>query len=155
MKLEILLLGRTKDGYLEEGIKDYLRRLSHYTPCEIVQLKVKKQTFSQDDQQRRYESDLLATRQDPGSYLVALDSTGRQISSEELAALLEGLNQRGIKKAVFSIGGPVGLHREQLDKADLILSLSRLTFTHDMTRLILLEQLYRAYTISAGTGYHK
>jgi len=90
-----------------------------------------------------------------GPYLVCLDRTGKQMDSTELAAQMERWEMQGQKKITFVIGGPLGLSATILKKADLVLSLSPMTFTHDMTRLLLLEQLYRACTIKAGEKYHK
>ena len=89
------------------------------------------------------------------SLVVALDPAGRTPDSEELASLLTGWEDRGAHTVCFLIGGHLGLHRSVLARADLVLSLSRLTFTHELTRLVLLEQLYRACTIRAGHRYHK
>lgn len=155
MKIILLFLGKTKEDYLEKGIIDFSKRLSHYTSVEIKYIKVKKQKGKPDNVVRDYESSLLNTRIDAGAHRVALDAAGRQVSSEELSNIIVGLEQRGVKRMCFVIGGPLGLADEQRQRADLVLSLSKMTFTHDMTRLLLLEQLYRAYTIKAGEKYHK
>jgi len=156
MKLEILLLGKTKEAYLAAGIDDFKERLGHFCPLTLTYLKGKGTNGKSEAEIKAMESRALNDRIEAGScYRVALDRSGRQLSSEQLASLLEDLLGRGVKKAVFVIGGPLGLADEQLRAADLVLSLSAMTFTHDMTRLLLLEQLYRAFSIRAGTGYHK
>lgn len=155
MKIELLLLGKTKEGYLEKGIQDYHERLSHYTGIEVKVIKVKRHQGKNEDGIKQYESCLLNGQLSSGSYRIALDSRGKQMSSEGLSTFLGNLEQRGVKKAAFIIGGPLGLAEEQLQKADHVLSFSKMTFTHDMVRLLLLEQLYRAYTIKAGEKYHK
>jgi 23S rRNA (pseudouridine1915-N3)-methyltransferase len=155
MRLEILLLNKTKDSYLQQGVADYLQRLRRYAPVELIEIKLRNLTSRSDSEIKAQESALLDRRAAEGSYRIALDSRGQQYSSEEFATLLTELENRAIKRVSFIIGGPLGLAVEQLQRADQVLSLSALTFTHDMTRLILLEQIYRAYTIKAGTSYHK
>lgn len=155
MRLEILLLNKTKDSYLQQGVADYLQRLRRYAPVELIEIKLRNLSSRSDSEIKAQESALLDRRAAEGSYRIALDSRGQQYSSEKFATLLTELENRAIKRVSFIIGGPLGLAVEQLQRADQVLSLSALTFTHDMTRLILLEQIYRAYTIKAGTSYHK
>ena len=155
MRIEILLLNKTKEAYLQKGIADYLQRLKRFTPVEVVEIKVKKMSARSEKEIKDYESSLLDRRMTPGSYRIVLDRGGSPLTSEKFASALMELENRGMQTVSFIIGGPLGLADEQLNKADLILSLSAMTYTHDMTRLILLEQLYRAYSIKAGTSYHK
>jgi len=155
LRLELLFLGKTKEPYLAEGIKDYAKRLSHYIKVETKTVKegrLKKGEPANLQVERESET-LMQNVQ--GSYLVCLDRTGRQMDSPGLAKQIEHWEMQGFKKISFIIGGPLGLSSTILKKADLILSLSPMTFTHDMTRLLLLEQLYRACTIKAGEKYHK
>ena len=153
MKLELISPGKTKSPYLSRGIDDYSQRLGRYVDLKIHLLKEKKGKISAK-QQKLAEGRQLLARAD-GSELVALDLSGKQLSSPELADLLSRWEMKGCGTISFLIGGPVGLSREVLDRAGLKISLSRMTFTHEMARLILLEQLYRAYTIKAGGKYHK
>ena len=155
MKIELLFLGKTKIAYLQKGIQDYLNRLSHYTPVELKIIKVKKQQGKSEHEISQFESSLLNTCLSGGEYRIALDSRGKQMSSEILALFLSELEMRGVKKLCFIIGGPFGLAKEQIERADFVLSLSKMTLPHDMVRLVLLEQLYRAYTIKMGEKYHK
>ncbi len=155
MKIELPFLGRTKERYLEEGINDFYSRLSHYVSVSIKPIKVRTPKGKTVEQAIRSESSLLDQNIDAGSYRIALDSHGISVNSEELCDLLVSLENQSVKKVVFIIGGPAGLAAEQLKKADRVIALSRMTFTHDMARLFLLEQLYRAYTIKAGEKYHK
>ncbi|BDD87101.1 23S rRNA (pseudouridine(1915)-N(3))-methyltransferase RlmH [Desulfofustis limnaeus] len=155
MKIELLLLGKTKESYIEAGIKDFSKRLRHFVPLELVHLKEKRYTNRSDHEIMALQSAVFNQAIGPDSYRVVLDRTGRAMDSEELAVLIGSLMDRGVKKAVFIIGGPLGVAPEQLAAADLVLSLSRMTFTHDLARLLLLEQLYRAFSIRAGTKYHK
>ena len=155
MRLEVLLLNKTKESYLQQGVADYLHRLQRYGSIELVEIRVKNLSSKSDAEIKAQESVLLDRRATEGSYRIALDSGGQQFSSVKFAALLTELENRAVKSVSFIIGGPLGLAEEQLRRADQVLSLSHMTFTHDMTRLILLEQIYRAYTIKAGTSYHK
>jgi 23S rRNA (pseudouridine1915-N3)-methyltransferase len=155
LRFELLFLGKTKETYLAAGISDYLERLNRYTATEIRILKegrVKKN--EPENLQIKRESDILLQNVQ-GSYLVCLDRTGKQLDSLELADQIEKWEMQGQKKVTFIIGGPLGLSQAILARADLVLSLSRLTLTHEMSRLFLLEQLYRVCTIRAGEKYHK
>lgn len=154
MKFEILLLGKTKDSFLAEGIDEYAKRLGYYADANLKIIKVKKVQGS-DKTIKEKEADLLLANMEPSTYPIALDSRGRQLSSTGLAKELEHLECAGIRHATFIIGGPLGLAPRILERAKLKLSLSKMTFTHDMVRLFLLEQLYRAYTIKNGGKYHK
>jgi len=155
LRLELLFLGKTKEKYLAAGINDYAKRLSHYLKVEIKTVKEGKLKKGEPEnlQVERESETLMQNVQ--GSYLVCLDRIGKQMDSPALAKLIDHWEMQGLKKISFVIGGPLGLSATILKKADLILSLSPMTFTHDMTRLLLLEQLYRACTIKAGEKYHK
>lgn len=155
MRFELLFLGKTKESYLATGINDYSRRLAHYVQTDIVTVKEKKsQKGEPENLQIETESrSLLQSAQ--GTYVVCLDRSGIQIDSMELAAWLQKWEMQAQKKISFVIGGPLGLSPDSLKGADLVLSLSPMTLTHEMTRLLLLEQLYRACTIKAGEKYHK
>ena len=152
---ELLLLGKTKDSYLAEGIAEFAGRLQHYTRVSVKQVQHKKKSQWSEEQEREEDSRLLLSHVPAGALKVVLDFRGRQFTSEGLAELIGQWEQQGVKQVSWLIGGPLGHSRMLMDKADLLLSLSRMTFTHDMTRLFLLEQLYRAHTIKAGEKYHK
>jgi 23S rRNA (pseudouridine1915-N3)-methyltransferase len=155
LRFEFLFLGKTKEVYLATGIADYAKRLSRYVATDIKILKEKKTKKGESENvQVEKESGILLQRAQ-GSHVVCLDRTGRQIDSLELAAEVHGWEMQGRKKISFIIGGPLGLSPAILAKADLVLSLSAMTLTHEMARLLLLEQLYRACTINAGEKYHK
>ena len=155
MRFQFLFLGKTKEAYLAAGIADYARRLAHYIAVDINTLKeTKAKKGESENVQIEKESETLF-QSARGAYIVCLDRTGRQMDSLELAAQVERWEMQGLKKITFVIGGPLGLSPAILTKADLVFSLSPMTFTHEMTRLLLLEQLYRACTIKAGEKYHK
>ena len=155
MRLEFLFLGKTKESFLEAGITDYAKRLSRYLKIEIRILQEGRAKKGEPDNFLiEKESDKLL-QNTQGSYLVCLDRTGKQMDSLALAKQMARWEMQGIKKISFVIGGHLGLSKTILKKSDLVLSFSPMTFTHEMTRLLMLEQLYRACTINAGEKYHK
>ena len=155
LRLELLFPGKTREGYLAAGIEDFRRRLANFAEVEIKVLKEVKPGGKPPAQVRQEEGLALLARLAPKALVVALDPGGRALSSEELARQLATWEEGGRRHLIFLLGGALGLAPEVLGRADYILSLSRLTFTHEIARLLLLEQLYRASTIRAGTGYHK
>jgi 23S rRNA (pseudouridine1915-N3)-methyltransferase len=152
---ELPLLGKTKDPALGAGIDDYCRRLRHYTTLTLKTLKEPARNRAREEDLTLDEGRLLLKTLPAGAMAVVLDASGGQYSSEQFAGLISNWEQKGIKQVSYLIGGPCGHSAEVLRRADLLLSLSKMTFTHDMVRLLLLEQLYRAYTIKAGEKYHK
>jgi 23S rRNA (pseudouridine1915-N3)-methyltransferase len=155
LQLELVFIGKTKEQYLQSGIEDYAKRLSRY-------LKVKLKTVKEIKPHKGMPDDLLITKESEnllqqvqGDYLICLDRTGKQFDSRALADHIKRWELQPIKRVTFVIGGHLGLSEDILKKADMVLSLSPMTFTHDMSRLILLEQLYRACTIKKGEKYHK
>lgn len=156
MQFTFLFLGKTKEPYLAAGIDDFSKRLKRYAQVDIKIIREKKRTAKEADVKiKGEEGETLLANIPPSSFVVALDRTGRQIDSKELATLLTKWEDQGVRNVAFVIGGPLGLADKVLEQANMTLSLSKMTFTHEMSRLILLEQLYRAFSINAGTGYHK
>ncbi|MFA7347764.1 MAG: 23S rRNA (pseudouridine(1915)-N(3))-methyltransferase RlmH [Desulfurivibrionaceae bacterium] len=156
MKIILPLLGKTKEQYLGAGIDDFAGRLRRFVQLELPVLKERKNAGKEDTaRQQNEEGQILLGSVPQSAKVVALAPAGRQLSSEELADLLCRWEDQGVREIAFVIGGPTGLAPELVRKADYVLSLSRMTFTHEMARLLVLEQLYRAFSIKAGTGYHK
>ena len=156
MKIEFLFLGKTKESYLAAGIADYAERLAHYARLDIRELKDRgRKNNLSTPEIIEAEGRLLLQAKTKSSLLVALDRRGRALSSEELAQRIRIWEGQGTKGLTFVIGGPLGLSRAVVRQADFILSFSRMTFTHEIARFILVEQLYRAFTINAGSRYHK
>jgi 23S rRNA (pseudouridine1915-N3)-methyltransferase len=153
MHITILVPGKTKESYIQQGVDEFLKRLNRYTKASLVEIKIRGQAAKAGD--KDMEADSLLERVPVGSFLVALAPHGKALSSEQLAAAIADLENRGTGAMTFIIGGPLGLADKVLAQASLVLSLSKMTFTHDMARLLLAEQLYRAYAINAGSGYHK
>jgi 23S rRNA (pseudouridine1915-N3)-methyltransferase len=152
MKHLLLLLGKTRENFIAEGVAEYAARLQHYTDFAVVTLKEKGRGRGGGSGR---EGEQLLQAVPPGAFLVVLDPRGRQFSSEAFATEISGWEQRGLRQICYLIGGPEGHGANVVAAADLLLSLSPMTFTHDMSRLLLVEQLYRGYTIKAGEQYHK
>lgn len=155
MKFIFLFLGKTQEKYLDTAISDYASRLGRYLPLEIIVLKEKYNRNASDDVIKQAGAELLLGRCGKNSFKVALDLSGRQHDSNELAHMVRNWQDRSLQTVYFLIGGHLGLHSSVVQEADVVWSLSRLTFTHEMTRMLVLEQLYRACTINAGQNYHK
>jgi 23S rRNA (pseudouridine1915-N3)-methyltransferase len=154
MNIDCVFLGQTAEAYLEEGILDFQGRLGHFAQVRIKVVKEKKGRMADQVRIATEGRDLLE-QVEPKSLLVALDRSGRQVDSDGLAAMLQQWRDQNRRTVTFIIGGALGLSREVVSAADLVLSLSLMTFTHEMARLILLEQVYRGFTILAGSKYHK
>lgn len=154
MIIEIPFLGKTKEKFLVDAIEEYRKRLSHYTEISLKTIKCRNLQGS-DAVIKGREADLLLENLTPGTYIVALDPLGREHTSESFAARLDQWDMQNARHVTFLIGGPLGLADSILRQANEKISLSRMTFTHDMARFLLLEQLYRAFTIRSGEKYHK
>ena len=155
MKFVFIFLGKTKERYLHQAIQDYAKRLQRYVPVEIKVIKAKHAKNDADHVIMATEAEQLSKHTSQSSFMVTLDPAGKIFSSEEVADLIVSWENRGIQEITFLIGGYLGLDKKILALADLHWSLSRLTFTHEMTRFIVLEQLYRACSIKCGHNYHK
>jgi 23S rRNA (pseudouridine1915-N3)-methyltransferase len=156
LKIRIIVVDRTRSAFLRDGEAFYLARLRKYAQVQWVETKPAGITKRRPDPEiLKEEAQGIQKRLSPGDRVLALDRSGRQYSSERFAAWLDSLSSRGIGVVSFIIGGPLGLSSEMLEQADEVLSLSKFTLTHEMSRLILLEQLYRAFTILRGEKYHK
>lgn len=154
MKFVFLFPGKTREKYLDAGISDYGGRLKRFVQVEFVIIKAAASGKTPPDIQKKQETLHLLDRCGEASFLVVLDPGGQETDSEGLARNMTAWEDRGLRDIYFVIGGHYGLHEEILHRADFILSLSKLTFTHEMTRLVLLEQLYRGCMINAGRSYH-
>ena len=150
MKFRIVWIGKTKDKNWRALQEEYLSRLSHFVKCEIVEIK-----DSADHEGAEVESKRILEKVNQSNFVCLLDVKGRSISSHDLAEKIENWQNRGLKEIAFVIGGAEGVSSEVVEKADFSLSLSLLTFTHEMARVVLLEQLYRAFTIIKGFPYQK
>ncbi len=156
LRFKITVVGRTRASFLQEGERFYLERLRRYVKTEWSEVKPARMTRSRPEGDiLQEEGRSLLKRADALDMVVPLDRTGTQCDSPGLARRLERWSRQAGGPVHFVIGGPLGLSGEVLGRAALVLSLSRLTLTHEMARTVLLEQLYRACTILAGEKYHK
>ena len=152
MRFRVVWTGKTRDSRLRSLIEDYSDRLSHFVRFEVTEVRESgRDDKAGIDRDSKRISDALR----PGAVTVLLDPEGTEWTSQQLADQVRGWECGGTKEVAFVIGGPHGLSRELLSRADKRWSLSRLTLTHEMTRVLLFEQLYRAYTIVHGLPYQK
>jgi 23S rRNA (pseudouridine1915-N3)-methyltransferase len=155
VKLTILCMGKTKERFLQEGIGKYVRYLKPYADVEIKELKEEKiYDLREAPQVRKKEADRIFSALPPQAVLLALDERGREFTSHEFAQFLNDLLESGVREVAFVIGGAMGLDESVPKKAKTVIALSRWTVTHEMARLVLLEQLYRSFTIIKGKTYH-
>ncbi len=155
MKIKLLLVGKTASEYLKEGMAVYQARLGHYVSFSIEEIPDIKQACSLSRQQvKEKEGALLLSRIKESDHVVLLDEHGRKFTSQDWAAHLQKQMVRSPKDIILVIGGCYGFAPALYSRADEQLSLSDMTFSHQMVRLILLEQLYRAFTIIKGEPYH-
>jgi 23S rRNA (pseudouridine1915-N3)-methyltransferase len=156
LKIKIIVIDRTKVPYIKGGECDYLKRIERFAPVEWVEIKpVRIRKGISDDMVRQKEGEAILRKLNSNDYIIVLDRTGKQYSSEDLAGRLNKLSMSVRGSVCFIIGGPVGLSGEIVKRADHVLSLSKLTLTHEMCRLLLIEQIYRSFTIIKGHKYHK
>lgn len=155
MKINIICIGKTQKSFLIEGEKEYLKRLSHYMQVEKIEIpdlkNVKKMT---QDQIKEEEGKLILSKVESGGLLILLDEQGKECSSVGFSKWVQGRMNRGGKHITFVIGGPYGFSQEVYQVANEKLSLSQMTFSHQMIRLLFFEQLYRAFTILRNEPYH-
>ncbi len=153
MRLRLIWTGKTRDAHLKALTDDYLNRLSHFVRCEISEFREspgweKKAGIDKDSKR-------ISDGLPEGGFSVLLDPEGIEWTSQQLAKELQGWREKGTKEVTFIVGGPSGVSEELAARATKRWSLSRLTLTHEMSRVVLLEQLYRAYTIIHGLPYQK
>jgi 23S rRNA (pseudouridine1915-N3)-methyltransferase len=153
MRLRLLWTGKTKDAHLRALADDYLKRLSHFTRCEISEFRESGATAEKTGIDR--DSKRISDGLREGAVNVLLDPDGTQWTSQQLADAIQAWQADGTKEVAFIIGGPNGVSAELAARAHKRWSLSRLTLTHEMARVVLLEQLYRAFTIIHGLPYEK
>ncbi len=159
MQIRIIAVGKIKEKYLQEGIAEYEKRLRPYAKVQIVEITEEKRPLSAspaiESAAKEKEGERILAAIPEGSFVIALDLKGQIWSSEELAASFREWELTGQNQLVFVIGGDLGLSPAVLVRSILRLSLSKMTFTHPMARLLLVEQVYRAFRILRGEPYHK
>ena len=158
MKISIVAAGKIKEKYLRDGIAEFTKRLKPFTQIEFLEINEEKMKDNPSPAEKaavlKSEGERLLKKVPAGSYLIVLDVVGKSISSEELSQKIDTLTLNGHSHITFLIGGAFGLSQEIRDRADERISFSRMTFTHQMIRLLLIEQIYRAFKISRGEKYH-
>ncbi|MGV6844494.1 MAG: 23S rRNA (pseudouridine(1915)-N(3))-methyltransferase RlmH [Lutibacter sp.] len=155
MKIKILAVGKTDDNHLDVLIKKYQKRLLRYINFEFEIIPDLKNTKNLNaEQQKVKEGQLILNRLSPSDTLILFDEKGKEFRSIELANFVQKKMNQGLKQLVFVIGGPYGFSKEVYQKASEKVSLSKLTFSHQMIRLLITEQLYRAFTILKNEPYH-
>ena len=159
MKITLITVGKIKEKYLKDAIAEYSKRLSRYCKLEIIEVADEKtpdqasETVEENIRNKEGERILKHIRDD--MYVITLEIGGKMLSSEELAQKIETLGIQGESSIAFVIGGSIGLGKEVLKRSDYELSFSKMTFPHQLMRVILLEQVYRSYRIMCGEPYHK
>ena len=159
MKITVITVGKIKEKYLRDAIAEYSKRLSRYCKLEILQVADEKTpdgaSAALEAQIKDREGERILAHVKDGAYVVALAIEGHMLSSEELAEKMGSLTVGGVSHIQFIIGGSLGLSEKVMRRADFALSFSRMTFPHQLMRVVLLEQVYRGFKILAGEPYHK
>ena len=156
VKIKLIVVGKTKESWIKEGIKHYQKLLKKYTDLEIVEVREEKITKSKEEKTiLDSEGERIAKYLKKDALWIALDASGDEFTSEEFAKLFEKSLNCGHNHFIFVLGGALGVSETILEACPVKLSLSRMTFTHEISRIIILEQIYRAFSILAGTKYHK
>lgn len=159
MKLTVIAVGKLKEKYLKEGINEYSKRLSRFCDLEIIEVNDEQAPDNlssvQEEQVKKKEAERVIKRLKLGTVLIIMDVHGDKLGSSDFANRLNSFFLSGKSHITFVIGGSLGIDKELLRMADLRLSLSDMTFPHQLTRLILLEQVFRAFKIMNGETYHK
>ncbi len=156
MKIKIIALGKIKEKFLKDGIEEFLKRLVPYASVEMVELsaiEIKDENLTEKTLEA--EGEKILSHIKPLSYVITLEIQGKLLSSQEFAQKIETLTNEGTQEIVFVIGSSCGIAKTVSQRADFKLSMSKMTFLHQFARLILVEQIYRAFKIIKGETYHK
>lgn len=159
MNIKIITIGKLKEEYLKSAIKEYSKRLSRFAKLTIIELPESKlpdkASLKDEEKTKAVEALSLLSKIENNDYVIALSPDGKHLSSEDLAELIRDKAVYGVSHMTFVIGGSLGLGDEVLKRADLRLSFGKMTFPHQLFRVILLEQIYRCYKINSNESYHK
>lgn len=159
MNINIIAVGKIKEKYIQEGIKEFSKRLSRYCKLTIIEIEDEKAPENLSDKEmegvKSKEGEKILNKIPPSSFVIALVIEGKQLTSEGLAEKFEDIMVNGSNDITFIIGGSLGLDSEVINRSNFKLSFSKMTFPHQLMRLILLEQVYRAWRIIKGEPYHK
>ncbi|WP_312907739.1 23S rRNA (pseudouridine(1915)-N(3))-methyltransferase RlmH [Tissierella praeacuta] len=159
MNIRIIGVGKIKEKYIQEGIKEFTKRLSRYCSLDIVEIDDEKAPESLSEKEmdmvKNKEGDKILSKIPQSSFVIALVIEGKQLSSEDLSIKMKELMINGTNDISFVIGGSLGLSKDVINRSNFKLSFSKMTFPHQLMRLILLEQIYRGWRIMRGEPYHK
>lgn len=159
MNITLITVGKLKEKYLKQAIDEYSKRLSRYCKLEIIELNDEKTPDNASEKEelmiKEKEGKAILSRVKDNAYVVAMDLKGKQLTSEELASFISDCGVRGNSNIVFIIGGSLGLSDEVIKRADYKLCFSKMTFPHQLFRVMLLEQIYRSFRINNNEPYHK
>lgn len=155
MKIVVIAVGKTSTDYISRGVDEFLKRSNRYLGVELTVIPdIKASKALTEEAQKLQEGRNILASLLPGDIVTLLDERGKELTSREFSGMIERRMIQGTKRLVFVIGGPYGFSKEVYERADSKLSLSRMTFTHEMVRLFFVEQIYRAMTIMRGEPYH-
>lgn len=159
MNIRIVAVGRIKEKYIQEGIKEFTKRLSRYCTLDIIEIDDEKapENLSEKEMEivKTKEGERILAKIPQNAFIISLEIEGKQLSSEELSKKIENLMINGKNDICFVIGGSLGLSTDVINRSNYKLSFSKMTFPHQLMRLILLEQVYRGFRIMKGEPYHK
>lgn len=150
----LMTVGKTQSAYVRTGIEEYQKRLTRYTSFSLLELPDPRQTKLPEEARKETEGEMILDKIRPSDYVILLDERGQQYTSEQFAIQLEKLMVAGYRRLIFVVGGAFGFSQKVYDRANALISLSRMTFNHEMVRLFFTEQIYRAHTILRGEPYH-
>lgn len=155
MEIQLLTIGKTSIPYIKQGIEEYTKRLSRYIKFSIKELPdIKNSKNMPESRQKEEEGNLLMQTMTQGDIVVLLDERGKEYTSVEFSSFLQKRMASGCKRLLFVVGGPYGFSEAIYSRGDFLLSLSKMTFNHEMVRLFFTEQIYRGMTIMKGEPYH-
>ena len=159
MKIKLVTVGKLKEKYLKDGIAEYAKRLKHFTKFELIELSDEKTpdkaSHLENQQILEKEGNRILSKITDKEFVIALAIEGQQFPSEEFSKILSDITIRGISNITFVIGGSLGLFNTVKKRANLLMSFGKLTLPHQLMRLVLVEQIYRAFMIQQGSPYHK
>jgi len=156
LRIKIIALGKIKEKYIKQGVDEFVKRLTPYVPFEICEINpVEIKDMNLKDKVLLQEGERILSEIKPTDYVITLEISGRQFSSEEFASKINEITNEGTSELVFVIGSSCGLGKNISNRANLKMSMSKMTFLHEFARLILTEQIYRAFKILKGERYHK
>ncbi len=155
MEIELITIGKTSIGFVKSGISEYMDRLRHYIPFKLTELTdIKKGKNVTPESQKEMEGEMILSKVSLSDYVILLDEKGKEFTSMAFSSFIGKLMISGRKRVIFIVGGPYGFSKKIYDRADFLLSLSKMTFNHEMVRMFFIEQVYRAMTIQRGEPYH-